>query len=88
MKIDKNKVSDVRKHWGSRMPMMTMEECGELIQALTKHERKQTDETLDHVVEEIRDMYICLEALKGYFDIEDKKLEQLIDQKLSTKKTV
>ena len=29
----------VANHWGDRMPMMAMEECGELIQAISKYER-------------------------------------------------
>lgn len=34
-------IKDVSNYWAERMPMMCMEEAGELIQAISKYERKK-----------------------------------------------
>lgn len=34
-----NKATEINAFWGDRMPMLCMEECGELIQAISKVER-------------------------------------------------
>lgn len=38
--LNEKMVKDVSEYWRDRMPMMLMEEAGELIQAVSKYERK------------------------------------------------
>lgn len=86
MRISKNKIKDVVNHWRTKMPMMAMEECGELIQAISKYERKGDENTLRNLKEEIRDMYITLECLLYWYDIDEEEIKRLIDHKLDVKK--
>lgn len=39
--IEDERIESVANYWGDRMPMMCMEEAGELIQAISKYERKK-----------------------------------------------
>lgn len=57
------------QYWGNRVPMMVMEECGELIQAISKAERGKDPVRLK-LKEEIRDVVIGLLMLTEYYDIE------------------
>ena len=90
----------VANYWNDKMPMKTMEECGELIQSLSKYEcfldRSHPDmnsETIyekaeilrDKVIEEIRDVYISLEAIKILYGIDDNELNGEIEKKLNKK---
>ncbi len=62
---------------------MAVEECSELIQAIQKTKRDNNIETSNHVCEEIADVEIMIEQLRGIFnsDMIDKykqeKLERL-----------
>lgn len=79
----KRKTVDVANHWGDEMPVMTMEECGELIQVLSKARREgMCGELEDHILQEIRDVLICAGALMNYFDLEVEDLEEEIGIKL------
>lgn len=58
------------------------EECGELVQAISKAKRKRRsfdDAHADHISYELRtemaDVLICMEMLKEIFDISDHKME-------------
>lgn len=41
IKLDDGQIKDVSNYWDDRMPMMCIEETGELIQAISKYERKK-----------------------------------------------
>lgn len=98
--LNEQKFIDVAEHWGEKMPMMLMEECGELIQAVSKYERCLNSEhpgkdiseieTISEALRtkllwEIRDVYISLEAIKHLYSIDDNELNGLIEEKLNKK---
>ena len=65
---------------------IAMEECAELIQAINKHIRMCSEESREHLVEEMADVSICLEQLKKLAFVTDDELQQMIDKK--SKRTV
>ncbi len=70
------------KQWGKDAQIdMLHEEIGELLQAINKHKRKGTDETITNLIEEIADVEILLEQLKlminGHAGVEVFKIEKL-----------
>lgn len=89
IEADGIKISDVAIHWGNKMPMMAMEEAGELIQAISKIERHcEDDDYLDYrnnLAEEIRDMFISLMALQYRYGIGSLEINEAIEQKLNKK---
>lgn len=86
VEIDVKKVGEISNYWGDRMPMMAMEEAGELIQAISKVERKKTYEAKENLVEEIRDMYISLMALQYRYGITVSDIQGAINEKINMKK--
>ena len=89
----KEKTMTVNTHWGSRMPLMACEECGELIQAISKLERKlfahkPFDDEYDHLIEEIGDVFLTMGALMNRYCISAIDIEKAIDSKLSEERTV
>lgn len=56
-----------------------MEECAELIQAISKEKRGKHDK--QHLIEEMADVYICLEMLKEIYNISSKEIESMIERK-------
>lgn len=58
-----------------------MEECAELIQAISKVKRGKHD--LDNLAEEMADVYICLDMLQKMYRITDKHIQNYIDYKQS-----
>lgn len=61
------------------MTTVCMEECAELIQAISKEIRGKSD--IEHLTEEMADVTICLEMLKQIYDIKDDDLEKWIEKK-------
>lgn len=76
-----NAAKDVDNYWAEKMPMMAMEEMGELIQALSKKERDPSLPT-DDIEDEIRDVSICIGALMQHYGIDHWIVEQKIAAKL------
>ena len=82
------KSKDVNKHWGDLMPMMAMEEAGELAQAISKLERYEQSgqydrlDDIEHyekkeaVIKESADVIIAIAALgdRYGYDIGDIEL--------------
>lgn len=56
-----------------------MEECAELIQAISKTKRGKLDK--ENMMEEIADVLICIEMLKQIYDIPDHFIEDWIKRK-------
>ena len=77
------KCDEVQNFWGDKMPMLAMEEAGELIQAISKYEREQNDITRQNLIDEIGDMWITLMALQARY--EDGELGDAIDKRIETK---
>lgn len=59
---------------------MCMEECAELIQAVSKRLRGKPDPD-DNLAEEMADVVICLHLLQDMYDVTDERLESWIDRK-------
>ena len=69
---------------------ISMEECSELIQAVSKAKRGKSNK--DNLTEEIADVLICIDWLKEIYQIEDSDLnniklfkQQRIEERLKTK---
>ena len=73
---------NVANHWDDQMPMMLMEECGELIQAVSKDQRKHTVKTQNAVLTEMADVVISIGALMSQMELEPCDLFEAIDRKL------
>ena len=59
-----------------------MEECAELIQALSKVRRNPGEfEHLSNLAEEMADLLICLEQMKEMYGITDRQLQNYVDYK-------
>ena len=61
------------EHYGKDVQStVCMEECAELIQAISKEKRGKSDK--DHLSEEIADVIICIEMLKQIYNITDDEI--------------
>lgn len=60
--------------------VVCMEECSELIQAVSKRLRGKPDPD-DNLAEEMADVVICLHLLQDMYDVTDERLESWIDRK-------
>lgn len=70
----------IEKYGKTMQSIVCMEECGELIQAISKRLRGKPDAT-DNLAEEMADVTICLYLLKEMYDITDEQLEEWIARK-------
>ena len=85
------KTNEVSEYWGNLMPMMVMEEAGELIQAISKYERtlakngteEDQSKARKNLIDEIGDMWISLMALQSHY--EDGTWGDLIDSRIKEK---
>ena len=83
------KIAKLTGYWGTLVPTLVMEECGELIQAVSKVERDRSlcsdetvySETTKNLVEKMADVIIGVEALRVYYGISSKKLKKQIAKK-------
>lgn len=81
--IDKNKLQQYIDTYGTeKQSMVAMEECSELIQAISKRVRKGTSVD-DNLAEEIADVLVCIEQLKIMYSISNSKIEQWIEYKMN-----
>ena len=86
--IDKEFEKQLIEKTGShRQQIIAMEECGELIQSISKMLRfesassKTKDKYKENLVEEIADVSICLERLKLIHNIGDEDIQKWINKK-------
>lgn len=69
------------ERFGTRLQsVVCMEECSELIQAISKHLRGKSDPD-DNLAEEMADVVICLHLLQDMYDVTDERLESWVDRK-------
>ena len=66
--------------------MVHMEECAELIQAISKMRRVKNNggddgQAFDNLVEEMADVYICLTQMQVMYDISDHAIQDMIYRK-------
>lgn len=77
----------IEKTGAHRQQIIAMEECGELIQSISKMLRfestssKTNDKYKENLVEEIADVSICLERLKLIHNIGDEDIQKWINKK-------
>lgn len=57
---------------------IAMEECAELIQAISKMKRDASDRNYEHLLEEMADVYIVLDQLAYMFNVKSDDLENMI----------
>lgn len=68
------------EHYGKDLQStVCMEECAELIQAISKEKRGKSDKS--HLTEEMADVIICMEMLKEIYSISDDMISEWIQIK-------
>lgn len=83
--IDEKVIARSVDHYGEEIQAtVCMEECAELIQAISKMIRRNdelSEEDYDHLEEEVADVLICIETLKQIYSIPDLNIEEWIERK-------
>lgn len=69
----------IQRYGKNNQSTVCMEECAELIQAISKAKRGKIDR--DNMIEEIADVLICIEMLKQMYMISDEKINKWIEKK-------
>ena len=81
--------SDIIEHYGVRNQLgIAMEECAELIQAISKMNRTDGDaeeymKSKFHLEEEIADVIVCINQLKTIYNISDSRISELANYKIN-----
>ena len=83
--IDESIIARSIDHYGEEIQAtVCMEECAELIQAISKMIRRNdelSEEDYDHLEEEVADVLICVEMLKQIYSIQDLNINEWIERK-------
>lgn len=80
VKIDKEIVKDSIVYYGKDVQStVCMEECAELIQAISKEKRGKSDK--NHLAEEMADVLISIELLKEIYDVSNEQINEWVDKK-------
>ena len=78
--IDSNVVKKSIEYYGADLQtVVCMEECSELIQAISKMKRGKDNR--DNLIEEMADVMICIEILKQVYGISDNEIQNYVCQK-------
>ena len=78
--IDSNVAKKSIEHYGADLQtVVCMEECAELIQAISKMKRGKDNR--DNLIEEMADVMICIEILKQVYGISDNEIQNYVCQK-------
>jgi NTP pyrophosphatase (non-canonical NTP hydrolase) len=78
--IDSNIVDKSIEHYGSDLQtVVCMEECSELIQAISKMKRGKDNR--DNLIEEMADVMICMDILKQVYGVSDNEIQNYVCQK-------
>lgn len=79
--VEKDIVRKSVEHWGpQKQSIIAMEECAELVQAISKIMLRGKEESY-HLADEIADVYISLEILKQVYEIDERDLQKIIHKK-------
>ena len=75
--IDRQIIAKSIEHYGTdTQTTVCMEECAELIQAISKEKRGAHDAL--HLAEEIADVLICIAILKQVYGVNEKRIDDWI----------
>ena len=85
------RIEGVAAFWGDLMPIMSVEEAGEFIQAVSKIERARkrfkndamTRHEVDSLTKEMADLLICMSALVAHYGIEADDIQEAMEVKLA-----
>lgn len=78
--IDSNIVDKSIEHYGSDLQtVVCMEECSELIQAISKMKRGKDNR--DNLIKEMADVMICMDILKQVYGVSDNEIQNYVCQK-------
>ena len=78
--IYSNVVKKSIEHYGADLQtVVCMEECAELIQAISKMKRGKDNR--NNLIEEMADVMICIEILKQVYGISDNEIQNYVCQK-------
>lgn len=78
--IDSNVVTKSVEHYGSDLQtVVCMEECSELIQAISKMKRGKDNR--DNLIEEMADVMICMDILKQVYGVSDNEIQNYVCKK-------
>lgn len=78
--INEKNIAESIQHYGkNNQSTVCMEECAELIQAISKEKRGKINR--DNMIEEIADVLICIEMLKQMYSISDSEIDAWIKKK-------
>jgi NTP pyrophosphatase (non-canonical NTP hydrolase) len=94
MKVEVPGQGKVIAHYGEEaQSMIHMEECAELIQAVSKMRRGKKaylegrvdddSEAYYNLVEEVADVLICLEQIQEMYGISDQEIQTMVDKKVA-----
>lgn len=89
MHINLENQEEIIEHYGADNQLtIHMEECAELIQAISKCLRSESISNFDyqHLIEEIADVMVCIEQLKYIFNIPDESIEKIANLKIERQK--
>lgn len=76
-------IRTIIQNGASHQMMIAMEECGELVQAISKLQRNRDDDSVVHLAEEIADVTIVLEELKLMFEGLEEKVAEFETDKIA-----
>lgn len=80
VKIDSEIIKDSIVYYGKdAQSTVCMEECAELIQAISKEKRGKSDK--NHLAEEIADVLISISLLKEIYEVSNEQINEWIDEK-------
>ena len=80
MTVNSEIVKDSIEHYGiDAQSTVCMEECAELIQAISKEKRGKHD--YKHLAEEMADVLICISMLQDMYEIDSSDIQLWIDLK-------
>lgn len=83
VKIDNEIIKDSIVYYGKDVQStVCMEECAELIQAISKQKRGKSDK--NHLAEEMADVLISIELLKEIYDVSNEQINEWVDKKQKT----
>ena len=80
MTVNSMIIKDSIKHYGvDAQSTVCMEECAELIHAISKEKRGKHD--YKHLAEEIADVIICISMLQAMYHVNDLDIQRWIEYK-------